>query len=296
MHAEPVTVAVPFYRGTDYLRRAVASVYRQTDTNWRLIVCDDGPDPGVRQLIETGDPRVRYLRNEHNLGMAGNWNRCLEVAETDLVNLLHADDELRPNYVAVMREAASRFPEAAAFFCRAKVIDAAGRNIFSPVDFLKRFLQPKAAGPLVLHGKGAIEALMRGDFIMCPTVCYRRSRLPVDRFRSGWRMVLDLDFFTRLLFAGEMMVGLPEVAYAYRRHPENATTEYTESLLRFEEESRLHDVVAAAARARGWRSAAGVAAGKRVIKFHLLFLTGVDMARGRFGAAGKKWRFLRGIK
>ena len=296
MTAEPVTIAIPFYRGTDYLRRALASVYQQTDPNWLLVVCDDGPDPAVRQLVETGDARIRYLRNEHNLGMARNWNRCLAVAETDLVNLLHADDELLPNYVAATREAAARFPDAAAFFCRAKVIDAVGRDAFSPVDVVKRFLQPKADGLLVLHGKEAVEALMHGDFIMCPTVCYRRSRLPVDKFRAEWRMVLDLDFFTRLLFGGQTMVGLPEVAYAYRRHPGNATTEYTESLLRFEEESRLHDLVAEAARARGWRSAARVAAEKRVIKIHLLFRMAVDAARGRFGAAGKKWRFLRGIK
>jgi hypothetical protein len=195
-----------------------------------------------------------------------------------------------------MRDAAGRFPDAAAFFCRAKVIDAAGRDTFSPVDVVKRFLQPKSTGPLVLRGRSAVEALMHGDFIMCPTVCYRRSRLPLERFRDRWRMVLDLDFFTRLLFAGETMVGLPETAYAYRRHPENATTAYTESLLRFDEESRLHDVVAAEARARGWESAARVAERKRVIKLHLLFRTGVDVMSGRFRAAGQKWRFLRGIK
>ena len=235
------------------------------------------------------------MRNEHNLGMA-ELEPLLAVATTGLVNLLHADDELLPNYVATMRAAAARFPDAAAFFCRAKVIDSVGRDTFSAVDYVKRFLQPRTDEPLVLHGKSAIEALMHGDFIMCPTVCYRRGRLPAERFRAEWRMVLDLDFFTRLLFAGETMVGLPEVAYAYRRHPGNATTEYTESLLRFEEESRLHDVVAETARVRGWRSAARVAAQKRVIKLHLLVRMGLDMARGRFGAAGRKWKFLRGIK
>src|SRR5262245_36289058 len=105
MHSEPVTVAVPFYQGTEFLRRAIASVYTQSDPNWRLRVCDDGPDPGARQLVETGDARVRYLRNDRNLGMAGNWNRCLAAAETELVNLLHADDELLPSYIDRMRDA-----------------------------------------------------------------------------------------------------------------------------------------------------------------------------------------------
>src|SRR5215210_3080625 len=146
---DPLTVAIPFYKGHGYLRLAIESVLRQTSPDWRLVVCDDGPDPGTRELVEScRDPRVRYLRNERNLGMAGNWNRCLEVADTDLVNLLHNDDELLPNYVEVMQQAGREYPAAAAFFCRAKVVDAAGRPSFSVVDSVKRFLQPRAEGPL----------------------------------------------------------------------------------------------------------------------------------------------------
>src|SRR5262245_3285015 len=292
----PLTVAIPVYKGHAYLRLAIESVLRQTSPHWRVVVCDDGPEPGTRELVESvRDPRVRYLRNERNLGMAGNWNRCLEVAETDLVNLLHNDDELLPNYVEVMRKAGQEYPDAAAFFCRAKVINAAGRPSFSFVDSIKRFLQPTAKGPLVLAGKSAVEALMHGDFIMCPTVCYRRSRLPAERFRPDWKMVLDLDFFTRILLEGGTMVGLPAVAYAYRRHAENATTAYTESLLRFEEESRLHDRVAEVSRDRGWPEVARVASRKRIIKLHLLFRIAQDLGRLRLRASARKSAFLAGL-
>ena len=294
--SEPLTVAIPFYKGLGYLRQAIESVLRQTSPGWRLIVCDDGPEPGTAELVNSfGDPRIRYLKNERNLGMAGNWNRCLAAADTDLVNLLHNDDELLPNYVAEMLAAGREYPDAAAFFCRARVIDAAGRETFSLVDYVKRFLQPSAAGPLDLGGPSAIKALMHGDFIMCPTVCYRKSRLPAERFRADWRQVLDLDFFTRILLAGGTMVGLPAVAYAYRRHEENATAQQPEPLLRFEEESRIHDQIAAIARERGWPAVARVAAGKRVIKLHLLFRICQDLSRFRISGALKKWDFLYGL-
>jgi len=290
---EPLTIAIPFHKGQHYLRAAIQSVLRQTAPNWKLVVCDDGPETGTAELVASfGDPRIRYLKNEHNLGMAGNWNRCLDVADTDLVNLLHNDDELLSNYVELMLHAGREHPDAAAFFCRAKVIDATGRERFSLADYVKRFLQPKSRGPLVLAGRSAVEALMHGDFIMCPTVCYRKCHLPAERFNSDWRMVLDLDFFTRILLAGGTMVGLPAVAYAYRRHAENATSQYTESLLRFEEESRLHDQVAAAARDRGWPDVARVAARKRIIKLHLLFRILQDASRLRLSAAGRKCGFL----
>lgn len=291
-----ITIAIPFYKGHAYLRAAIESVRRQTSSAWNLVVCDDGPETGTEALVASfGDPRMHYVRNERNLGMAGNWNRCLDVAETDLVNLLHADDELLPNYVEVMLRSGREYPEAAAFFCKAKVIDAAGRETFSFVDYIKRFLQPRSRGPLVLHGRSAIAALMRGDFIMCPTVCYRGSRLPAERFRANWKMVLDLDFFTRILLGGGSIIGVPDVAYAYRRHSENATAAYTESLLRFDEESRLHDVIVDEAKKRNWPEVARTAAAKRMIKAHLAFRIAQDLARMRFSAAAGKTRFLCGL-
>jgi glycosyltransferase involved in cell wall biosynthesis len=290
---EPLAIAIPFYKGHTYLRAAIESVLRQTSPHWRLLVCDDGPEAGTAELVASfGDHRLRYLRNDRNLGMAGNWNRCLDAADTDLVNLLHNDDELLGNYVEVMSKAGQEYPEVAAFFCKAKIIDAVGRERFSLADYVKRILQPKSEGPLVLQGRSAVEALMHGDFIMCPTVCYRKSRLPTEHFSADWRMVLDLDFFTRILLAGGTMVGLPAVAYAYRRHAENASREYTESLLRFEEESRLHDQVAAVASRRGWPEVARVAARKRIIKLHLAFRILQDASRLRLSAARRKSRFL----
>src|SRR5262249_10499692 len=154
---------------------------------------------------------------------AGNWNRCFDLADTDLVNLLHNDDELLPNYVEEMLKAGRDYPDAAAFFCQARIIDGSGREVFSVVDSAKRWFRPRGDGPLVLRGPSAVLALARGNFIMCPTVCYRMSRIADERFDPGWKFVLDLEFFTRILLAGETIVGLPTVAFAYRRHDENAT-------------------------------------------------------------------------
>jgi glycosyltransferase involved in cell wall biosynthesis len=293
---EPLTIAIPFYKGQAFLRKAIESVLRQSSPEWRLIVCDDGPEPDTDKLVASfHDQRIRYLKNEHNLGMAGNWNRCLDSADTDLVNLLHNDDELLSNYVEVMRRAAGEYPQAAAFFCTARIIDEAGRERFSIVDYAKRFLQPRTRTPHVLSGVAALEALMRGNFIMCPTVCYRKCRLGGERFSGDWRFVLDLEFYMRLLFAGESLIGLPDIAYAYRRHGESATEAYTQSLLRFEEESLLHDRVAATARQRGWRTLARVAAQKKIIKWHLLYRIGRDLERLEFEPAVRKWKFLRAM-
>ncbi len=293
---EHLTIAIPFFKGQAYLRLAIESVLRQSSSEWLLVICDDGPEPGTAELVASyADSRIRYLKNEKNLGMAGNWNRCLDEAGTDLVDLLHNDDELLPDYVETMLRAGREYPEAAAFFCSARIIDAKGRESFSFIDYAKSWLKPRVRGPLILQGMPAVQSLMHGNFILCPTVCYRKSRLGRERFDSQWRFVLDLEFYTRQLLKGETIVGLPEVAYAYRRHGENATEAYTESLTRFEEESQLHDQIARQARERGWSEMARIAARKKVIRLHLLFRIARDLSRMRFRHALRKWRFLRAL-
>ncbi len=286
-----ITFAVPFYRGADYLERAVRSALAQT-ADWRLVVSDDSPDgSGAAVVARVGDARVRYSRNAHTLGMAGNWNRCLELADTPLVTLLHADDELLPNYAAAMTAGAAAHPDAAALYCRARVVGPDGAPTFSLADRVKWLIAPRTAGPTRLAGPGGIAALLRGNFIMCPTVCYRTAALRGRRFDPRWRFVLDLDFFTRLLADGDAIVGLPDTAYAYRRHAGNATAEYTETLLRFEEEAALYDALAAEARLRGkgWEAVRRAGRGKRIVRLHLLYRAAADLVRGRPTAAATKF-------
>src|SRR5262245_39649307 len=136
--APALTFAIPFYSGIRFLPDALKSVLAQRDPNWRALVCDDGEVPGVEDLVRSfGDPRIRYYKNEANLGMARNWNRCIDLAETDLVTLLHEDDLLLPGYCGIMRRAAAEHPDATAFYCQAHIIGADGEPAFSFPDFIK---------------------------------------------------------------------------------------------------------------------------------------------------------------
>lgn len=285
-----LTFLVPFYKGKDYLRRTLASVRAQTVACWRLVVVDDcGPETGVAELVAGfREPRFQYEKNARNLGLAGNWNRCLELAATPLFTLLHADDELLPRYVETMLAAAQAYPEAAAFFCNARIIGADSNPVFSFPDAYKRILAPPRAGVRTLAGEGGVAALLRGNFIMCPTLCYVGRRVEGLRFRTDRQMVPDLDFTTRLLLSGQTLVGLPEVAYAYRRHAENATVQHTATLRRFEEEVDLYDELNRIASARDWRQAAAIARKKTIIKLNLLYCALLDTLRLRPRAALNK--------
>jgi glycosyltransferase involved in cell wall biosynthesis len=289
-----LTFAIPFYRNAEYLRRAIDSVLAQTIDTWRVIVCDDaGPEPAAGDLVRGyDDARITYTRNDENLGLGGNWNQCLDLAPTELVTLLHADDELLPGYADVVTAAHREFPSAVAVYPRARVIDGEGRHVFSAPDVAKRVLESRSSR-VVLQGEPGLRTLMRGQTVFCPALCYRRSRLGPSPFSTRWAMVLDLAFLAGVLLDGGQLVGLREIEYSYRRHTGSQSAELTRNTQRFREELELFDEIAADADARGWTSAARTARAKRVVRLHLAYRATADLLRGRRGLAREKFDLMR---
>ena len=102
-----------------------------------------------------------------------------------------------------MLRAAGEHAAASLVFCAACIIGPRGEPVFSFVDEVKRFLIPRARGPVTLEGEEGLRALMVGNFIMAPTVCFRKSKLGNIRWSETLDMTLDLDLYSRALLSGQ---------------------------------------------------------------------------------------------
>lgn len=291
--AARITFAIPFFRGLTYLRETIESVRAQRIAEWRCIVLDDrGEAGGVAELV-TGfdDARIAYHDNGATLGIVGNWNRGLDLATTELATLLHADDRLLPDYCDVIFALADAHPQAVALCCDAEIIDAQGRPRFSLADAVKRRLVPRGE-PWRIEGESGVRAIARADFVMCPTVAWRRERLGARRFDATLKQAQDLEMLARLLLDGEAIAGTRRRAYAYRRHAASATAVQTEDLSRFEEEIAVLDRIATRAREQGFLAAAQIAEAKTIVRLHLAARIASDLASLRPRAALSKLGFL----
>lgn len=289
-----ITFAIPFYGSTEYLQRCLQSVQAQDRDDWEAIVVDDcSPTDGAAAIVAAcNDSRIRYERNTVNLGLAGNWNRCTQVGSAALVTLLHGDDELLPNYARLMVDSHARHPGASAIFCDAEIIDAQSLPQRSFRDYVKTWLVPRKQQAFDVAGEAGYAALLRGNFIMCPTLCYRRSVFQQFSFSARWRMVLDVEFYLQLLAAGHTLHGVRQLAYRYRRHDEQVTVECERNLRLFEEEARLWRQASAQAAALNWPQAAQVGRAMRFVRMHLLFYVATDLLHGQWRAAREKWSLL----
>jgi len=267
-----ITFAIPYYRGLDYLQKALRSLQEQSSPNWVAIVVDDrGGEDAEETVLELADERITYIRNAENLGLAGNWNVALSHATTEFVTIFHSDDELEINYVELMLAVMERHPYAVAGHCRTRVIGPDGEPLWSLPDEVKKVIRPRTREDIVSAGEQGLLSITKGAWIFCPTLCYRRDLLPPDGFSSRWKFVLDVDLMARILFGGGSIVGTTEVGYRYRRHLTNQTALLTESTVRFQEEFDHLSGVAELARERGWKKVERSARRKTVVRLHLLY-------------------------
>jgi glycosyltransferase involved in cell wall biosynthesis len=297
MRAPEVTFGIPFYSGVDFLRKALESLLAQRDSAWRAFVSDDSPDAATATEVAAlmralGDARIGYHRNPQPLGISGNWNRCLDLAQTDLVTVLHADDELLPDYCGNMRLAAERHPDAVAFYCQADIVGPDSRPVFSLPDLVKNVINPSTRKEVVLAGEPGFRALLWGNFIICPSLCFRKSRLGARRF-SDRRFVLDWDMTTQLVLDGETLIGLPDRSFRYRRHTGSATSELTRNQKRFLEESDYYDRMLPIARARGWDRCERLCRKRTILRLNVTLNSLMSFARLRVADGRQGLRLLR---
>jgi hypothetical protein len=111
-------------------------------------------------------------------------------------------------------------------------------------------------------------------------------------FSPDWRAIPDFYYWTKLLLNDALIIGVPNVAFQYRRHGGSGTAAERRALRMFEEESRLYDLVSAAAKAKNWTSSARAAERKRMLKLRTMYFAVHDVAALRPRAALDKFRLL----
>lgn len=275
-------VMMPYYGDVPLMKAAVASVRAQDGDDWRLTVVDDGREPGVPEWFAAlGDPRVRYLRNPRNLGVTGNFNRCVELAEAPYTVLMGSDDLMLPGYLRTVRRALARAPQATMVQPGVQVIDGSGRPTGTLVDAAKKRVYAPSPNAALLHGEDLAVSLLRGNWLYFPSLCWRTGDLRRHPFRADLGVIQDLAVVLELLLAGGTLATEPEVCFQYRRHAVSESSAQALSGARFDEARRFFLDAAARLAAHGWPRAARAARHHWSSRLHALALIPTAAAHAR---------------
>ena len=96
-----VSIIIPTYNRKKLLPACIESVLGQTYRDLEIIVVDDASTDNTQELFSTRftDPRIRFIRLERNVGVAGARNAGLDVMTGELFSVWDSDDILYPDAV-----------------------------------------------------------------------------------------------------------------------------------------------------------------------------------------------------
>jgi glycosyltransferase len=103
-----ISIMIPTYHRVKLLKESVFSALNQkTNLNIEIVVVDNSTDAGAHEEMESFikgllPAPIKLYRNAKNIGMFGNWNRCVTLCNSPWLVILNDDDLLAPNFVEEM--------------------------------------------------------------------------------------------------------------------------------------------------------------------------------------------------
>ena len=271
-------IVVPYFNNQDYFYRLIDSILNQESGSWFLTIVDDsgGKDPLVLRPDIAQDTRIGLVVNNRNLGLGKSWNTGLESMRSlhtpDVVAVIHADDELEPNYVSTVLAAHEANSKVFAVHTQARIINEHGSFGFSFPDFIKGLTRPGSSrDEVVSRGDAGLSQILKGNFVFCPTLSFKTAMCDFPLFDEDWEMAIDLDLISRTLLSGKTILGIGEKVYRYRRHGGNMTSRLTKSTERFSEEIKFYVQISKTCRERGFSSSDHVAQKMRIVRLNILY-------------------------
>ncbi len=107
-----ISVIVPLYNKEAYIAKTLDSVLNQTYQNYEILIINDGSTDKSTDIINTYTDTRIHLVNQENKGVAAARNLGIEIAKSELIAFLDADDEWLPEYLETIIKLRKDYPNA----------------------------------------------------------------------------------------------------------------------------------------------------------------------------------------
>ena len=214
---ELVSICIPVYNGAKTIERALASAVNQTYKNIEIVVVDNCSDDNTVDIVlNTKDERILFFQNEKNIGMAGNWNECLNRAKGKYIHFLCADDTLAEDCIKKKMEMMNHYHDIVIITNSTDIINPEGKCIMHR----KRYKHT-----VIIDGnKFAKKSLHRGNLFGEPSnIMFLKSAIDKSgNFAGNTKYATDWELWIRMAVHGK--IGYIEEALAsYRVSSDNTT-------------------------------------------------------------------------
>jgi glycosyltransferase involved in cell wall biosynthesis len=208
-----VSIGFPVYNGENYVANALTGLLRQDFQDFELVICDNASTDRTQEIcleFARQDRRIRYFRNETNIGLAANHTRTFQLSSGQYFKWAAHDDDFPPTMLSRFVSAFDRAPaNTSLIYSRCEYIDAQGnaQGVDSDGVAMDDPWPHKRLSHFVgqVHMYNCTYGMIRSDML-------RKTRM------LGLYPGSDYVLFAELAMLG-ILVEIPEVLLRIRRHP-----------------------------------------------------------------------------
>jgi glycosyltransferase involved in cell wall biosynthesis len=202
-----VTVGMPLYNARRYLRSALDAIAAQEFGDFELVISDNASTDETEAICReyaTRDKRIRYFRNDTNLGVAQNFNSVFTRGTGKYFMWAAYDDHWAPSFIRRCVEALEQNPDAVVARSWTRLFDANGDAIEGRLSYLDghHSLRERFIGALYHAGVLAIYGVIRRSAL-------ERTRLLENNLHA------DVVLMAELALQGRFLT-IPEPLSSYR--------------------------------------------------------------------------------
>lgn len=208
-----VSILLPVYNSSKYLRAAMDSLLHQTFKDFELLVINDGSTDNSEEIIHSySDSRIAYSRNEGNKGLIFTLNKGIALAKGRYIARMDADDICVEDRLQKQVNWLEKNLSTAVVGCHITFINTAGIATGEWKDDIETFTH------------SAIRQKMAWENCMAhPTVMMRSEIARQYRYHRNQKNTEDYDLWLRLLADGQLIEKVHEKLLLYRVHDNSIT-------------------------------------------------------------------------
>ena len=205
-----ITVIIPTYNRSQFLIRALQSLVEQTDSDFDVIVCDDGSLENIESVTckYAKILRLRFLRNEKSRGPGYARNLGLEMSQTTWISFLDSDDWWFPSKIEKVKESLTNEVDIIHHQLRVELASMRPETKYKGGSIL---------GLAFFDADPLLSMIRFGNPLATSATTVRRDFfMEIGGFDIVNNLIEDFDAWIRLTLHGGRFKLIPEVLGVYR--------------------------------------------------------------------------------
>ena len=221
-----VDIALPAYNAERFIKQTLVSISRQTYTNFKCFVVNDGStDQTLKIITEHASADDRFIViNRENQGMAASLNEVNLLSQADYIARIDADDVMNPNRIEAQLNYFEKHPDTDVLASVGHYINDKGSKIGK---IYSDFIDPRKIDEH--YASGNLVGLLH------PSVMYKRELVTkLGGYRGQFWPSDDVDLWGRLYEIGANIRVIDTPLIEYRIHGTSAiTTKFLDNRMQY---------------------------------------------------------------